>query len=600
MAHVILDPSKPKGAVKTRPEWLDAARQVGEYVNLVAERRDLIAYVGEGLGGTAPACYTPATAEIEVNTDICLAGAAPESVNLASRSFCLRRSPFVGAVTHEAAHARFSVWVPSDLVEAFPTLTKRLVDVFMLLEESRIEHQILLTDETRRPYLRACAGDIVARDFHIADDAYGAAAGAGLLLARVDAGVFVPDDVADARKAILGVLDDDTLATLTKLWVEFQKLRFVQDASCPATNRALAICQEWLDALGVSSSDESDNLAGGSGEGEGGETEEGSGDLSDIVKSIAREIGTNADADNTVEAKSADAEQAIQDAKDEAERKERAEEAAHRMFGTHGYSPTRNSQYCVVRKPKPAEHAAAVTLARELEQAQFRARHVVKTSSVLPPGRIKGRGALQRTIQVAQGGIVKAEPWHAKKRRHADDAPLSVGILTDVSGSMGMGQEPSGVLSWVTSEAVRRVQGKVASALFGDDAYGVVRSGERQSQVKIFTADGGWERFSKAFDAVDGDLGLLSGDGARVLVIFSDGHFVRSAEANYANKVMALCESRGVSVVWVKIVEGHLITHGHGDVVDVLDLPPAAAARKIGRAIVESVRKANLRAQALG
>ena len=67
MAHIV---SRATRAQATPPEWLRAGAQIGRLVNDWAMRSDLVAYVGPGAGGPAPACFNPQLAEVEVNVEI--------------------------------------------------------------------------------------------------------------------------------------------------------------------------------------------------------------------------------------------------------------------------------------------------------------------------------------------------------------------------------------------------------------------------------------------------------------------------------------------------------------------------------------------------
>ena len=68
MGHLKYD--KKTRAESTPAEWLGVGAAVGQLANKWADRYDLVGYVGPGAGGVAPACYTPATAEIEVNVEV--------------------------------------------------------------------------------------------------------------------------------------------------------------------------------------------------------------------------------------------------------------------------------------------------------------------------------------------------------------------------------------------------------------------------------------------------------------------------------------------------------------------------------------------------
>src|SRR3954462_7858790 len=99
-------------------EWISAGAQVGKHVNKRAHRSDITAVVGATAGMGAPACFIPALAEMHVNTEAVSLG-DPTKVDLSDRLGCLEHAPAVGAMEHEAAHARHITWDPRDLMEEF-------------------------------------------------------------------------------------------------------------------------------------------------------------------------------------------------------------------------------------------------------------------------------------------------------------------------------------------------------------------------------------------------------------------------------------------------------------------------------------------------
>src|SRR3954464_2724016 len=180
--------------------WYPAAAQVGEYCNKRAHRTDITAVVSKAAGMGAPACFIPSLAEMHLNTEVVPLG-DPTKVDLHDRLWMLSHSPAVGAVTHEAAHARHTHFDPRDLMDNHGA-TRKMIDVITTLEEPRIEAQAVRFHPESRVYLRGCAMEIVGRGLVTPDSRYGAAAAAGLLLARVDAKVLTKREVRTFRRDI--------------------------------------------------------------------------------------------------------------------------------------------------------------------------------------------------------------------------------------------------------------------------------------------------------------------------------------------------------------------------------------------------------------
>jgi hypothetical protein len=122
--------------------------------------------------------------------------------------------------------------------------------------------------------------------------------------------------------------------------------------------------------------------------------------------------------------------------------------------------------------------------------------------------------------------------------------------MVDISGSMSSAMEPMAVTAWVMSEAVRRVQGRAAMVYYGTGVFPTLKPGQHLSEVTVYSAPDGTERFEKAFKALDGSLNLLNGVGARLLVIVSDLCYTHEETKN-ARRWLDECERLGVGVMVV-------------------------------------------------
>jgi len=109
MSHYKLD-TKPVG--RTHYDWLGVGASVGKLVNQWSLRNDLVVGLVEETTIGAPACFNPASAEIEV----CISKAfgtgttAKEVGELTQRKNQLKHAVATGAIFHEALHARVSRW----------------------------------------------------------------------------------------------------------------------------------------------------------------------------------------------------------------------------------------------------------------------------------------------------------------------------------------------------------------------------------------------------------------------------------------------------------------------------------------------------------
>jgi len=260
------------------------------------------------------------------------------------------------------------------------------------------------------------------------------------------------------------------------------------------------------------------------------------------------------------------------------------------VHNTKSYSMLRTT-----RKPSPDERAAAVQISRALDKAKYRDRDETEVTSIVPPGRLRTRAAVQASALRSKGLMTTAEPWRRTVRKHTDDPTLSIGVLVDISGSMSDAMEPMAVTSWVLSEAVRRVQGKAAMVYYGNDVFPTLKPGQHLDDVRIWSAPDSTEKFDKAFKAVNGALNLTWGTGARMLVVVSDGCYT-STEKAAAREAILACARSGVAVLWLTFSESseaRYICGGSHAVLLRIDSSPAKAAMEIGQAAAQALAAAS-------
>jgi hypothetical protein len=538
--------SKERTAASTPPEWLRLGAQMGEVCNKWARRGDIVATIGPKSGSGAPACFKPAIAEMEINTELALGETAkPEYID----DFTERQTQFdypvaAGALLHEAMHARHSHWSLEEVAKhgrKKPNEAK-LIELF---EETRIEQRGVEHYKKNRSFLRACALKLVIGDLKPSEVLAGGVMGLSqlmlLTMARVDAGVLEKEDVeliSDGAKEFLG---KPLVKKLRKLWIAAQD--HTKDYEWEPLRK---LAEEWIRLLEEAGHDTTPP------KGEvPAELLEMLGEMMGSLGEMSEETEADARSEGTVQIVMEIAEEEL--AAKEAESKESEEhgKAMARVFDkTTGYSGSHRSGSRMVeeREPKPAERAAAITVARELENARYRDRVQVDRSTVLPPGRLQGRAAVQGAAARAQGRRVTAEPWRSTRRHHVEDPNLTVGMMTDISGSMGSAMEPMAATNWVMSEAAKRIDAKIASVYYGSGVFGGLRPGEHLGKVKVYTAPDSTERFDEAFQALDGALNLLRGSGARLLVIVSDICYTPDQLVK-CEQWLARCKQAGVAVI---------------------------------------------------
>lgn len=545
----------------TDPKWLRVASQIGKLVNDWSWRSDLVVYGGEDSAeGQSVAAYYADISEIEFNIHKCFGHAEPEQVGDLNQVETQREYPMVtGILFHEALHARHTNWNVDYLQEQLADNTE--AQVFMLLEESRIEAKGVKERPENKAFLRSSAlemalEDLTEESLSKMSDTWGTAQLAGLALARFDSGVLEASDVNNIHKKVEAVLGAELLADLREIWVEFQSL------GVPQVDRGIVLAQRWVELL-READPEGEPQAGDpfaeaepqEGEGEG----EGQGQPSEALQELLYELEDSqqvsqqsAQRDLGEQKQQQDfAEQAKQRA-EQAKKRNENKETARQVFDKTNDSRGSGSKSSVreTRQPTGTERASAVHLAKALEKAKYRERSVHIRQTQMPQGKLNIRNAIQNKASEAQGRRGELPAWRQKSRKHTDDPTLSLGVMVDISGSMSSAMEAMGTTAWVLGEAGRRIQADTAMVYYGEGVFPTLRKGQKLSEVTVYSAPDGTEEFGKAWSALDGELGLTTGIGVRMVVIVSDGYY-RPDQTQEAQRMLAECRESGVAVLWI-------------------------------------------------
>lgn len=535
----------------TPAEWLKVGADIGRLVNNWAVRSDLVAHISETIGSDhgAPAAFNPKSAEIEVNTEVAFGKAKAHHIgDLNDRAQQFEFPKACGAIFHEACHARFTTW---DLYKASKELTPSQNRALHLLEESRIERLGAVTTPANKVFLRTSALEIVLAD--MGEDEIKnltttrqVAHLIALTYARVDAGVLEPEDIDPIRPACEGVLPDEVFEKLRSIWLEFQLLNGDNET------RMYELAIEWDKTV----QDQAKENGEGEEESGSGMSMSISGELAEAIAEAIKEAQENTE----FEAQGQANDQQKQEEYDEQakasqsanEEKRQNEQKASEVFskGSQANDSKTNSRLIDTRKPTSEERISAVKIAQALERAKYRDRDKVVSGSVVPPGRLRTRSVTQGEALKARGIHTPVEAFRRVQHKHIDDPTLTVGVMVDISGSMNDAMKPMASSAWIMSEAVRRVQGKVAMVYYGNDVFPTLKPGQHLENVNVYSAPDGTEKFDDGFRALDGALNLLNGTGARLLVIVSDGEYTTPEQAN-AKKWIARCQREGVGVLWI-------------------------------------------------
>lgn len=577
----------------TDREWLPVGAQIGDLVNLWAERNDLAVFLGEGATeGLAPALFRPKTAEIEVNVDIAFhKGVKPEVIgDLRDRDTQYEWAEATGMILHEAMHARITKF---DLEKVHKDLQKDEADALILLEESRIEAYGVRLDRKHRPFLRASAMGVVIGDMEKVEGALAMGKTAvasnlmGLVVGRVIGEVLDLTDVERVVELVKDTLGEARYERMSEILSEYQN-HYDHENIEPMYPLAREWAQLVRDAKDENGEEEEGEGEGGSGEG---------GTAGDFFEEVMEALANAADDVAIDNARDLGDQQEAEEWKREAESRQNAarEQKQHKDVAGNIFAKDTQDMETIKtasrleseRMPRADERAAAVTVARMLEKAKYRERDLTVVSTAVPAGRLRPRALVQGAAQKARGMRPDVEPWRKKVRKHTDEPTLNIGVMVDISGSMSTAMEPMATTAWVMSEAARRVQARAAMVYYGSDVFPTLKAGQHLDRVKVYSAPDYTEKFDLAFQALNGSLNLLDGDGARLLVVVSDGVYTRN-ESDAAKSWVKRCQQAGVGVMWLTF-DGHgesakRICNGTDAVVVSSRMNPAKVAAQIGKA----------------
>jgi hypothetical protein len=531
---------------------LRTCSQIGLLVNSWSGRNDLVVYGGEDSAeGEAVAAFYHDSAEIEVNLAKAFGEfATSESIgNLAQKSVQYEYPNVIGVIYHEALHAKYTNWDKETIMAELDPSERK---AFMLLEETRIEARGLIDQPENRLFLRDSALTFALEGVDEAalaevSEVWQAGMLGILAVGRFDIGVLELKDITTIHTCLVSILGQELFDSLRKVWCEFSALKVTQ------IETAMGLARKWVELL-READPEGEGGFGEMGEGESGEGESMPvpNELSELIQDIAEQVQANnsrslSDQETTEKWK--------EEAKSRANQNKlnnQKKETARKIFDKTNDSKGSGSRSTLgsTRAPTPAERSAAVTIAGMLEKAKYRERSLHEVRSTLPQGKLKARAAVQNAALAARGSFERVPAWERKVRKHTDDPTLRLGVMVDISGSMGSAMEAMATTAWVMGEAGHRIQAKTAMVYYGSGVFPTLRVGQRLDQVRVFSAPDQTEEFGEAWKALDGELGLTFGDGVRMLVVVSDGQY-RETQIEAARIALQECKRNGVAVLWI-------------------------------------------------
>jgi Mg-chelatase subunit ChlD len=445
-----------------------------------------------------------------------------------------------GVALHETLHAKHTKrWaIEHELALAASTdpADRQLASDRRLLEEPRMEaHGVrsFPADSVRGRFVRRALGtavvDVILPRF--AEQILGAAL-AGEPLSRDMAARAM---VYLQARTHYGIVDPDTLGPLRDIWRHtlgacdlqalddlFARLVWIDDGDLETLDRAAHAYREIVGAPDPPPSDQSDGDGTPGGAGSPG----GGGSAAADEDRQRADVGSLGDAlDHALEhARAGQLEQLDEDidlkqllgaAHGNRDRPPRG--AGHGTGLPTGRIPDRG----VDRPPFPDEIQHARRYATRLRHAVTHGTRQIEKRT--PGGRFDGRAYTRGQAQRAGGRPVNAHPWHVTRQVRAPLEAPHVGLIIDTSGSMRAYEYALGPIAWILTDGLRRLDGRCATALFGNGAE-LLSDGAAPLPLVPGIATGGGTAFAgDAIELVCDQLEMTNPRRPRFLYVISDG-----------------------------------------------------------------------------
>ena len=200
---------------------------------------------------------------------------------------------------------------------------------------------------------------------------------------------------------------------------------------------------------------------------------------------------------------------------------ERDTRTPQRRGGGTGRPSGRMPDRGVDRPPVADEVAQARRYATRLRRALTTGTRRVDKRT--PGGRFDGRAYTRARAQRQTGRPVTTHPWQITRRTTAPIRQPHVGLIIDTSGSMSAYEYALGPICWILTDALRQVDGRCATALFGN-AVSLLCDGTRPMPLVPGIRTGGGTAFAgDAIELVAERLEMTDPRRPRFVYVLSDG-----------------------------------------------------------------------------
>ena len=140
-----------------------------------------------------------------------------------------------------------------------------------------------------------------------------------------------------------------------------------------------------------------------------------------------------------------------------------------------------------------------------------------------PGGRFDGRAYARGQAQVTTGRPVTTHPWQVTRQVRAPIEAPHVGLIIDTSGSMRAYEYALGPIAWILTDGLRQIDGRCATALFGNGAELLADGTAPMPRVPGITTGGGTAFAGDAIELVCEQLEMTNPRRPRFVYVVSDG-----------------------------------------------------------------------------
>jgi len=520
------------------PGWRALSAHYTEDARTRAAEPGISVIAGPGRALDAPGVWIPSV--LRIGLDGAMLPVEPQDLDLVFGEHFRALATLHGVYIHEVGHALHTSRAPR---EGIP---EDVHDAWALLEEVRMEARVCDDDPDNARWLRTSARRLILDELEA--EGIGDPCGVSVLLdGRVIAGSLMSTDIPDAvRTALDAGIGDHRRAELADIVFEATR---VGDADClgpPMLDLAERLAALRAEDVGrptilvLTAAELEQALADA--ERDSASDLEGLGaskDLDLLVIAVREGLGVPGPRDAEVGAPAAD----------------RAQPSG-RPGRSAGAASGRRVRMGV-RPPTPEEEKARVLMTGVLRRIFLPERERRRRNRERPGGRLRAREALRADADRAQGRMTNARPWRHRVHATGPTTKIDVGVLVDMSGSMG-GTEPRVAgATWIVANAVEALGGHACVAGFGDTAELLIRPGRVRDDVPLYEANGGTEEVTQASRIVLEELALVHrradwGSDATLLVILSDGQWT-GAEATKVSELRDELARRGGHILLIGI-----------------------------------------------